>query len=564
MKTNGFFLILALCFVQQVFAQSSLFEHRDYPQGYFQWPVRASIELAANFGELRPNHYHMGLDCKTNRRENLPVLAAADGYVAKVKIEPYGFGRAIYINHPNGTTTLYAHLNEFYPELEHYITEQQYRLEQWKVFLDIPEGLLKVKKGDFIANSGNTGGSQGPHLHFEIRDTKTDKVLNPMLFGFPINDRVAPDILRLAVYDRNKSTYEQSPRIIGLKKAGGAYTTTVPEVLVSTDKVSFAITSYDRYTGSTNQNGIYRAELLEEGRAVCGFEMDSISYDETRYLNAHIDHAFRFRGGSYLEHLSRLPGNPSGIYRGGDGVIQLKPGESKQMQVRVYDANGNESTLNFIVRRSGNPEQVVEPARLFLPNVFNVFDEAEARFYLPGNALYDRFGFVYNQSPSVFGGRRHQLHDPSVPVHVYFPVSLKGQYPLTDTGKIIMKRSFGSKDDYKKATYENGWYRAMFREFGYYELIRDTEAPVVVPVGFRDGMKASALKKIIFRVTDNTEEIRLFRAELDGKWLRFSNDKGRSFVYEFDERCGPGNHELRLVVEDLAGNRTEKRFQFTR
>ena len=179
--------------------QSGLFFPKNYPQDYFTWPVGAVQAIVANFGELRPNHYHMGLDCRTEQKENVPILAAADGFVAKVKIEPFGFGRALYINHPNGMTTLYAHLNDFYPELEAYIKQEQYRLESWQVFLDLPPNRFRVKKGQFIAYSGNTGGSQGPHLHFEIRDTKTDKVLNPLLMYNNIPDNIPPDILRLAI-----------------------------------------------------------------------------------------------------------------------------------------------------------------------------------------------------------------------------------------------------------------------------------------------------------------------------------------------------------------------------
>jgi hypothetical protein len=180
--------------------EAQFFPTHHYPQNYFQWPTNAKIGIVANFGELRPNHYHMGLDVRTDSKENMNVLAAAEGYVAKVHIDATGFGRALYINHPNGFTTLYAHLNDFNPEIEQYVKEQQYRLKKWNIDLEIPAGILPVKKGGFIAYSGNTGGSQGPHIHFEIRETATDKVLNPLLFGMPIPDRQAPDLIRLAIY----------------------------------------------------------------------------------------------------------------------------------------------------------------------------------------------------------------------------------------------------------------------------------------------------------------------------------------------------------------------------
>src|SRR5664279_3203651 len=218
------------------YAKGQVFPQKNYPKGYFIYPVDAKIGLAANFGELRPNHYHMGLDCRTDQVQNRPVKASADGYIAHVRIDATGFGRAIYINHPNGLTTLYGHLNKFFPALEKYVKEQQYKLQSWKVYLDIPSGMFPVKKGQFIAYSGNAGGSQGPHCHFEIRDTKTDKVLNTLLFGMPIPDNVPPAIVRLALYDRNKSTYSQSPKLFSLKKIKGGYTTIEPVITVNSDR----------------------------------------------------------------------------------------------------------------------------------------------------------------------------------------------------------------------------------------------------------------------------------------------------------------------------------------
>ncbi len=559
--------LISFCFLL-VTGSAQFFPFKNYPQNYFSWPVAAKKALAANFGELRPNHYHMGLDCKTDQKQNLPVLAAADGYIAKVKIEPYGFGRVIYINHPNGLTTLYAHLNNFNPELEKYITEQQYRLKSWKVFLDIPANLFPVKKGEFIAYSGNTGGSQGPHLHFEIRDTKTDKVLNPSLFGFPIPDNIPPAILRLAVYDRNISTYEQSPKFYPIKKIRGIYST--PLIVTNTDKISFAISAIDKYTGSANPNGIYETIVYDNGRPVIGFQLDSISYDETRDLNAHIDYKLRSSGGPFVEHLSKLPGYNNSVYAtsNGDGVITLEDDSVHPIKIAVKDANGNTSLLEFGIKRgTGVGEKIKQDLysdfnpKEFKPGFINLFENNTLSFYLPENALFDSLRFRYNEI-SQQNYTIYQLHTATVPVHGYFPVKIKAGYPLQ--GKMVMHRFANGKDDYAKAEFDNGWYKASFREFGNFQLMIDTLAPTITPVGFKDGMNCSKLSAIRFVILDNTEEIKNFAATLDGNWLRFSNDKGRTFIYVFDARCAPGEHELKIIAEDQVGNVNEKIYHFQR
>jgi murein DD-endopeptidase MepM/ murein hydrolase activator NlpD len=548
-------------------SKAQFFPSKKYPQNYFAWPVAATKALAANFGELRPNHYHMGLDCKTEKKQNLQILAAADGYIAKVKIEPYGFGRAIYINHPNGLTTLYAHLNNFIPELEKYVKEQQYKLKSWRVFLDIPANLFPVTKGMFIAYSGNTGGSQGPHLHFEIRDTKTDKVLNPSLFGIPINDNVAPDILRLAVYDRCISTYEQSPKFYQLKKVNGVYVTS--PITINTDKVSFAISAFDRYNGSDNKNGIYEAILYENETPVTGFQLDSISYDETRYMNAHIDYKLRSSGGPFVQHLSKLRGYTSSVYNtiNGDGVINIEDDSSHNIKIEVSDANGNTSLVKFAIKRG--PAAAEKPAmdssaffkqKIFHPGYINLFENSTISFYIPENALYDSIRFRYNEIPQTNGYTIYQLHNVNVPVQTYFPIKIKAASFLPN--KMVMRRFANSKNDYAKAEYENGWYKASFREFGNFQLMVDTLPPTISPVGFRDGMHCTKLSALKFVIIDNTEEIKKFTATLDGNWLRFSNDKGKTFIYIFDEMCPPGEHELKIIAEDQVGNVNEKVYSF--
>ncbi len=541
-----------------------LFSAHNYPQQYFQWPAGAKVGIVANFGELRPNHYHMGLDVRTDGRVNVPVYAAAEGYVAKVHIDPTGFGRALYINHPNGLTTLYAHLNDFNPALEKYVEEQQYKLKQWKIDLELPDGLFPVEKGQFIAYSGNTGGSQGPHVHFEIRETKTDKVLNPLFFGFHIPDQTPPDIIRLAVYDRRKSTYEQTPRLFPLKKVNGIYQPIGGNITVSSDKVSFAISAFDRYSGSTNQNGIFSAVVYDNDKALAGFEMNSVSYDETRTLNGHIDYKTKIHGGPFLQHVSPLPGCMDVIYNTApheDGVIRLNNTEPHRIKIAVRDVADNLSQIQFQLQRTDILSAVGTPApgQLFEPNSINIFEAERLSFYMPENCLFDSFHFRWTQN-----GNKVMLQGDEVPVNSYYPIRLKADFDMADTGKIVMKMTAYKKDRFKKAVYENGWYKASFRDFGYAELIKDVTPPSVATLfGFRDGISLR-VNRIAFAATDNTKEIAEFSGWLDGQWLLFSNDKGTNFIYTVDKYCQPGEHNLRLIVKDLAGNVTEKNYHFYR
>jgi len=568
-----FLFLFFLFFYYNSHAQFS--PHKNYPKNYFIYPVDARIAIAANFGELRPNHYHMGLDCRTNQVQNRPVKAAADGYISHIRVEPFGFGRAIYINHSNGLTTVYGHLNNFYPALEKYVKEQQYKLKSWKVFLDIPEGMFPVKQGQFIAFSGNAGGSQGPHCHFEIRDTKTDKVLNPLLFGMPIPDNVPPTILRLAMYDRNKSTYSQSPKLFSLKKIQTAYTTVKPVITVTTDKVSFGISANDKVSGSANPNGIYQAVLYLDEQAVVGFQIDSITYDETRYLNAHIDYKARAAGGSFIEHLSRLPGYPEGVYKdfSGDGVIELTDDNIHNVKVVVKDPAGNASTLEFKIKKDVIHETADENASYqdkqeFHPGFVNIYESDNVQLILKPEALYDSFAFVHSDklvSSSASYSNIYSLESGLVPVHDNFIIRIKADKPVPEAlrDRMIIKRSWGDKTDVVKATGDGDWFTASFHDFGNFELIADNDPPVITG-GFHDNANLSKASHIIFIPKDNNDEIKSFQAELDGEWLMFTNDKGRSFIYKFDEKCGRGKHELKITVEDEAGNTTDRIYHFTR
>lgn len=551
----------------------SVAQQKGYPQGYFRNPLNITPSLSGNFGELRPNHYHMGLDFKTNRVENLPVYAAADGSIIRIKVEPFGFGRAIYIKHANGFTTLYAHLNTFFEGLENYVTEQQYARESWAVDLAIPEGKFPVKKGDVIANSGNTGGSMGPHLHFEIRTTAEEINVNPMLFGFGIKDNVAPTIQRLAIYDRTRSVYEQSPRIVAVKKTAQGYSTTPELITVSSPSISLAVTSFDTHSGSANLNGVFEGSLRQNGKQIIRFVMDSIAYGATRYMNAHIDYKLKTGGGPYLQHLSELPGFVGGIYKqtGGNGVLNLSDGKPHDIAIETKDAAGNAAVLKFKIQFKG-PQIKAAPAagQMFYPHLLNVGDGSDdGEFFISEKGLYDSVSVSYSRRVSLMQSVISAIHTiglPLVPLQEGLTVRIK---PVTGIPehlfeRTVMQRFAGTKKEVVKPEWHQGWATAKFREFGSFQLVTDEIPPEIIPVGFKDSADLSAAKRMVITVKDNLERVKNFRAELNGKWLRFTNDKGRNFIYIFDERCPTGENELKVSVEDEAGNVTVKTFIFKR
>ena len=532
---------------------------QTYPQNYFRNPLNIPMQLVANFGEIRANHWHMGLDIRTQQRVNLPVYAAAEGYIARVSVEPGGFGQAIYIAHPNGYTTLYAHLNSLMPALAQYVKSQQYEQESWKINLTLPPSMFPVNKGDFIALSGSTGASQGPHVHFEIRDTKTEKCLNPLLFGFPIADAVPPTVSRIAMYDRNKSTYLQTPQLISAGRT----------IRTGSNRLGFAIGAVDRFSGTNNPNGIYSARILMDGNPVSGFVLDNIGYDETRYINAQIDLPYKSRGGGDVQQITPLPGARTVAYEltNPEGVVFLPDEEVHNIVIEVKDTKGNTTRRSFSVQYDPSLTIASVPAnsQRFLPNNVNVFEEDGFELFTTEATIYDTVNVSYSSTEKWAANAislQHTFLSNAIPSHDSVTVRIKPTVAISEDQRthLIIKNVAGSRTFIQRATWQGGWISAKFRQFGSYQAFADTEPPTVNA----PATNLSRSSSISFTPRDNFNVIRRFRVELDGKWLRFSNNGGRTWTYSFDENFSRGSHELKVIIEDEAGNVTTKTWMVQR
>lgn len=556
-------LIFIICLINSIIIQAQ----NNYPQNYFRNPLNIPMQLAANFGAIRTNHFHMGLDLRTNSQENLPVLAAAEGYVSRIKVERYGFGNAVYITHPNGYTTVYAHLNKYFNQLDEYVKEKQYKEEKWEQDITFQPGQFPVEKGQQIALSGNTGGSAGPHLHFEIRDTKTEECLNPLLFGFAIPDTVAPIISGLYWYDRRFSTYEPGANGIEVKKAGNIYTANL--VQVNSPEISFAIKAVDKANQGFNL-GIYNAELLMDGKLIYSFKIDKIHYDDTRYINGCIDYTKFIRDKIGIQHLSDLPGMKLQNYSlsNATGIIKLQDENVHTIEVVLKDVKENTSRLTTKLQLSKTSDKISPTAKTIIANEAKTITTENAEISFSKNAVYDAVNFNAYEKPDTDPNAVSNtivLHSPYIPVQDEYSLKIKPNRKLTNTekDKAVIILDYGSDKDFVKAKWNADRAEGQFNRLGTAKLLIDNTLPSVLS-GWAEGALVNN-SSLLLKGTTKVGDIISFRAELDGKWLRFARIKD-NFVYIFDEKCpkGSGAHTLKVTTINTAGNINTQTFTFQR
>lgn len=543
---------------------------------YYAVPVKIPVFLAGNFAELRPNHFHGGIDIKTQGRTGLEVDAAADGYVSRITISPTGYGRALYIDHPNGTTTVYGHLESFAPQIDEYIRNIQYEKETFTIDQTVPPGVLPVRKGEHIAKSGNAGSSAGPHLHFEIRRTKEEMMLNPLMFNMPVKDKLKPIIQALMVYPLSEEASvsgKQTPQKFEIIKSANGYQLKVNQPIQVFGKIGFGVQSVDLLDGSPNKCGIFSLKLTIDDQLIYSFSMDDLVINDSKYVNSHMDYALAMRSKQRLYRTWLEPGNKLQIYDSVEkqGIFDATDGKMHQIKYEIADVYGNTSGLSFKIQSKELKVIPVPPkGELFKYNHHNEIKDEGIRFSIPEGALYSNVYFQYSKKPALpkFYSPVFQLHNGLTALHFACPLRIKAvNLPENLQSKVMLAQIDPGTGRIYSATgkYDDGWVEGNIRTLGSYALAVDTEAPKIVSLNTTDKKGQSDPNTLRFKVTDNLSGVENFRGTIDGKWVLFEYDlKNNLLYYTFDKKrlTFGKKHELTLEVTDYKGNTSTYKTNF--
>lgn len=566
LKTFLFFGLLfsvSVLFIQstnnQSVAEPIVFEpaKEAYPQNYFRLPLDVDVAISGTFGELRPNHFHSGIDYKTNQREGYPVYAVADGFVSRIRAQAAGFGFALYIDHPNGFTSAYAHLQRFNPTLANALKDMQYKNQSFEVdFFPLPIE-YKVKKGDIIGYSGNSGSSQGPHLHFEIRHTQTEEPINPLLFGLSAPDTRRPSILGLYVYPMNdSSTVNNVNRRVGFQVAAlgnGNYQLARAATINASGEISFGINANDLLNGAENRNGVYSIELKHNDNVIYHTAFERFSFAMTRALNSHIDYQARATAGTYIQRSYIEPGNRITLYKvpKEKGVVTLTDGKMHDFEYIVKDYAGNTSSLKFKVNASVNRtkhrKEIVSANAMIFYDRSSEYSVSNLKVIFPPFSIYNNLVLTYSAEKKPVNGfsEMHSVHNDYVPLHNFYDLHIKPDADLKNPDKALIvtdKRvSMGGE-------FENGWVKSKVRQFGNFYVAIDTIPPTITPVQLTGN-------RLVFRIRDDLSGIKSYRGTINDNWVLFEYDqKSATIKHVFDERTPSGKHTLKLVVSDNKNN----------
>lgn len=552
-------LIFFLFYVANLSAQ-----REKYPQ--YPNPVKIPVSLSATFGELRSNAFHAGVDIRTQGVEGKEVFAVADGYVSRIGVSPYGYGKVIYITHNDGFTSVYAHLSKFNQKLTDYVREKQYGTESFAQNIMLKENHFPIKKGDYLGLTGNSGSSGGPHLHYEIRYTKTQEPVNPMYFGLKINDTKKPSIKGLAIYPLENSVVNNADTAIHLKVVSqdNKYHIENPEFKVN-GNIAFGINVYDQADGSANKNGVYSIELYADNNLIFSIISDKYSYDETRYINSLIDYSYYMKNNerfirTEIDKLNKL----DNLYKTRNGVVNVNEYDTIKMKYVVKDYNNNIAELNFTLIGTTLPKLKTEE---ILPrSYYRIYDGESTEIYLdafeaeiPKLAFYRDVELKTSRIDTItntYSYYAYNLGSEEIPLHKKITVRIKPKKEyLNDSTLYIASVNKKGEFIFLGNKTSGDFLEAKTNTLGIYLIAKDSVNPIIKPINFKDNSSISENWSLRVEIEDKETGVNKYSMYVNDEWVLADYDaKNKLLVYQIDSHIKKGHNDLKVIVTDMVGN----------
>ena len=519
-------------------------------------PLDIPLILSGTFAELRGNHFHGGIDIKTQGRSGLKVSAVADGYVSRISVSPYGYGNALYLRHPEGYTTVYGHLNAFYPELEQWIEEQLRDRSKNNGNLYPNANQFPVSRGQLVAFSGNTGGSFGPHLHFEIRDTKTEEPLNPLEFGIQVKDTRKPDLRGLMWTDRDFGDY-------GTFKEG--------DTVEMYNTKGFDVFTTDKQDGANNNNGVYLIEASANGQVFFTAHYNRINFNTSRFINAHINYPRYATQRVRYTRLYELENNPLKItntypimnpsFQASKGWISVAVDSIVQVDVSILDYEKNQRYLTFYLRGSAVLDDYSRAETLDWQRD-NDLAIGPIKVHIPSGALYNTDEFNLFKK----GDNTYVIGEAYVPLQKHMTLSWElDSVKQRKQGWFVWEYDNRGKKSAITGERKDAVLEIKTRSTGSYQLDQDLKKPEVRIVKNTPSLRSnSSFKEIQVHAADDKTGIDRYSARIDDSFARIDFDYKKELLKVIiPKELAAGNHNLRIVVIDGVGNTTVKEYAIT-
>ena len=545
------------------------FSQEKYPKNYFQNPLDIPLELSGTFGELRSNHFHAGLDIKTQGKVGFKVFAVADGYISRIKVQQYGYGKTIYITHPNGYTSVYGHLSKFNTKIDAYVKRIQYKKENYETGNIFPKKeAFILKKGQIIAFSGDTGGSGGPHLHFEIRDTKSEHVINPMLFGINIPDSKLPTIQSLLGYPLSEDArinQQNNSHEISIKHLGkGKY---IADRITASGTIGFGVHVFDRLDNAWNKNGIYSLEMLVNGKRHYYHDVSTFSFAESKYLNLLIDYSYYKKYKRRIQKTFKENKNELSIYKGliNNGKINIESGFNYTIEIIAKDIIGNTSSLKLpVIGKKSNAvfkKQKDTTAYKIIADNFQKFKKENITIAFPKNTFYQDIYLDFKVDSGVA-----KVHTPSIPLNKSYTLTFNvSKYTTQEKEQLyIANTEYAKYPRYVNTRKKDTTFYTTTKTLGKYTLKMDTLKPDVKILYIDNKQWITSAKTLKVKVSDVDSGIKNWRATIDDSWILMQyNHKKGVLTYNFSDKILVGSkHIFKLVLSDNVGNTTERSITF--